>query len=90
VNISIYKTCTYYCYAGAMVWEGANAVKEGRKMLGATMPSESACGTIRGDFCIEVGRNVCHGSDAVESAEKEIALWFPPLTNIVKEDKTLL
>jgi nucleoside-diphosphate kinase len=57
----------------AMVWEGANVVKEGRKMLGATMPSESACGTIRGDFCIEVGRNVCHGSDAVESAEKEIA-----------------
>jgi nucleoside diphosphate kinase len=35
---------------GAMVWEGANVVKEGRKMLGATMPSESACGTIRGDF----------------------------------------
>jgi nucleoside-diphosphate kinase len=34
-------------------------------------------GTIRGDFCLEVGRNVCHGSDAVESAEKEIALWFP-------------
>ena len=62
---------------GAMVWEGANAVKEGRKMLGATMPSESACGTIRGDFCIEVGRNICHGSDSVDSAEKEIALWFP-------------
>ena len=81
MNISIYKTCTYYCYAGAMVWEGANAVKEGRKMLGATMPSESACGTIRGDFCIEVGRNVCHGSDAVESAEKEIALWFPEGVN---------
>jgi Nucleoside diphosphate kinase len=33
--------------------------------------------TIRGDFCIEVGRNICHGSDSVESAEKEIALWFP-------------
>ncbi|KAL7438494.1 hypothetical protein ACHAXH_003506 [Discostella pseudostelligera] len=38
----------------AMVWEGANVVKEGRKMLGATMPSESACGTIRGDFCVFV------------------------------------
>ena len=61
----------------AMVWEGKNVVLEGRKMLGATMPSESAMGTIRGDFCIEVGRNICHGSDAVESAEKEIALWFP-------------
>ena len=33
-------------------------------------------GTIRGDFCIEVGRNICHGSDSVENAEKEIALWF--------------
>ncbi|EEC47360.1 nucleoside diphosphate kinase 2 [Phaeodactylum tricornutum CCAP 1055/1] len=61
----------------AMVWEGKGAVKEGRKMLGATMPSESAMGTIRGDFCIEVGRNICHGSDAVESANAEIALWFP-------------
>merc|ERR1712232_584311 len=61
----------------AMVWEGVNAVKEGRKMLGATKPSESAMGTIRGDFCIEVGRNICHGSDSVESANAEIALWFP-------------
>mmetsp|Transcript_50913 Transcript_50913/g.57672 ORF Transcript_50913/g.57672 Transcript_50913/m.57672 type:complete len:149 (-) Transcript_50913:46-492(-) len=61
----------------AMVWEGNNAVLEGRKMLGATMPSDSAMGTIRGDFCIEVGRNICHGSDSVESANKEIAHWFP-------------
>lgn len=61
----------------AMVWQGKNVVAEGRKMLGATMPSDSAPGTIRGDYCIEVGRNICHGSDAVESAEKEIALWFP-------------
>ena len=61
----------------AMVWEGGNVVLEGRKMLGATKPAESAMGTIRGDFCIEVGRNVCHGSDSVESANKEIAHWFP-------------
>ena len=60
----------------AMVWEGKGAVKEGRKMLGATMPSESAPGTIRGDLCIEVGRNICHGSDSVESANHEIGLWF--------------
>jgi len=60
-----------------MVWEGKNAVLEGRKMLGATMPSDSAMGTIRGDFCIEVGRNICHGSDSVESAKNEIAHWFP-------------
>ena len=45
-------------------------------MLGATNPLESAPGTIRGDFCIEVGRNICHGSDSVENANKELALWF--------------
>jgi nucleoside-diphosphate kinase len=61
----------------AMVWEGKNACLEGRKMLGATMPSDSAMGTIRGDFCIEVGRNICHGSDSVEAANHEIAMWFP-------------
>lgn len=61
----------------AMVWEGKGVVKEGRKMLGATMPSDSAPGTIRGDYCIEVGRNICHGSDSVDSANHEIALWFP-------------
>ena len=60
----------------AMVWEGDNAVKTGRKMLGATKPFDSEPGTIRGDYCIDVGRNICHGSDAVESANAEIALWF--------------
>merc|ERR1711976_771656 len=59
-----------------MVWEGKGVVKTGRVMLGATNPADSAPGTIRGDYCIEVGRNICHGSDAVESANKEIALWF--------------
>jgi nucleoside-diphosphate kinase len=62
----------------AMVWEGDNAVLTGRKMLGATKPSDSAPGTIRGDYCIDVGRNIIHGSDAVESANAEIALWFTP------------
>lgn len=45
-------------------------------LLGATNPLASAPGTIRGDFAIDVGRNVCHGSDSVENAQKEIALWF--------------
>ena len=45
-------------------------------MLGATNPQDSLPGTIRGDFSIQIGRNICHGSDSVESAEKEIALWF--------------
>ena len=60
----------------AMVWEGKAVVATGRKMLGETNPLNSAPGTIRGDFCIDVGRNICHGSDSVESANKEIALWF--------------
>lgn len=45
-------------------------------LLGATNPLASAPGTIRGDYAIDVGRNVCHGSDSVENAKKEIALWF--------------
>ncbi|ETW85541.1 hypothetical protein HETIRDRAFT_470594 [Heterobasidion irregulare TC 32-1] len=61
----------------AMVWQGLDAVKTGRVMLGATNPLASAPGTIRGDFALAVGRNICHGSDAVESAEHEIKLWFP-------------
>ena len=68
----------------AMVWEGKGVVATGRKMLGATKPSESAPGTIRGDFCIEVGRNICHGSDSVESAEKEIAHWFANAEELTK------
>ena len=60
----------------AMVWEGHNVVKTGRKMLGATRPDDSEPGTIRGDFAVDVGRNVIHGSDSVESANKEIDLWF--------------
>jgi len=61
-----------------MVWEGKNVVKMGRMMLGETNPQASLPGSIRGDFSIEVGRNICHGSDAVESANAEIALWFKP------------
>jgi hypothetical protein len=59
-----------------MVWEGLNVVKTGRVMLGETNPRDSAPGTIRGDFCVDIGRNIIHGSDSVESAEKEINLWF--------------
>ena len=55
-----------------MVWEGVNAVATGRKMLGETKPFDSLPGTIRGDFCVDVGRNLCHGSDSVNSANDEI------------------
>ena len=60
----------------ALVLEGKNAVAEVRKLNGATNPLEAACGTIRGDFAQEVGRNVVHGSDSVASAEREIAISF--------------
>ncbi|TDG98416.1 hypothetical protein EPR50_G00218650 [Perca flavescens] len=60
----------------AMVWEGKGVVKTGRVMLGETNPADSKPGTIRGDFCIDVSKNIIHGSDSVESANKEIALWF--------------
>lgn len=59
-----------------MVWEGDGVVAAGRVILGATKPSESAPGTVRGDYAIDVGRNVCHGSDAVDTAKTEIGLWF--------------
>ncbi|GAA0146269.1 kinase [Lithospermum erythrorhizon] len=61
----------------AMVWEGKSVVSTGRTIIGATNPLASAPGTIRGDFAIDIGRNIIHGSDSVESARKEIALWFP-------------
>lgn len=60
----------------ALVLEGKNAVAEVRKLNGATNPLEAACGTIRGDFAQEVGRNVVHGSDSVASAQREIAIYF--------------
>ncbi|KAG7459797.1 hypothetical protein MATL_G00214470 [Megalops atlanticus] len=60
----------------AMVWQGLDVVKTARRMLGETNPADSLPGTIRGDFCVEVGRNVIHGSDSVESAQREISLWF--------------
>ena len=59
-----------------MVWEGKNVVATGRKIIGATNPLASEPGTIRGDFAIDVGRNIIHGSDSVESAKREISLWF--------------
>lgn len=60
----------------AMVWEGRGVVEEARKMMGKTKPSEAAPGTIRGDYGIEVGRNVIHGADAVASAQREIKIYF--------------
>ncbi|WP_290598070.1 MULTISPECIES: nucleoside-diphosphate kinase [unclassified Archaeoglobus] len=60
----------------AMVVEGRNAVKVVRSLVGATNPVEAAVGTIRGDFGLDVGRNIVHASDSLQSAEREISLFF--------------
>lgn len=60
----------------AMVWEGPNAVAAVRQTMGATRPTEAAPGTLRHDFALTIGRNLTHGSDTPENAEKEVALWF--------------
>merc|ERR1711931_316677 len=59
-----------------VVWEGKDVVRQGRVLLGETDPLKSKPGSIRGDFSIDMGRNIIHGSDSVESALKEIGLWF--------------
>lgn len=60
----------------AMVWEGDGVVASARKIIGATNPLSAEPGTIRGDLGVSVGRNLIHGSDAIETAQREIALWF--------------
>lgn len=60
----------------AMVWQGLNAVAVARAMMGKTNPADASPGTIRGDFAVFMGNNVVHGSDSLESAEREINLFF--------------
>ena len=76
-----YESLVAYITSGpviAMVWEGKEAVAAARATMGSTKPVESTPGTIRGDFGIEIGRNLVHGSDSGLNAEKEIALFFTP------------
>jgi nucleoside-diphosphate kinase len=60
-----------------MVWEGKNVVAVTRRLIGATNPQEASPGTIRGDYAVDIGRNVIHGSDSIESAQREIGIHFP-------------
>lgn len=60
----------------AMVWEGDGVIAGARKVIGATNPLAAEPGTIRGDLGANIGRNLIHGSDAPETAQSEIALWF--------------
>lgn len=62
----------------AMVWEGDQAVELCRSMIGKTDPLQAAPGTIRSDYGIHTNRNIIHGSDSIESARREIALFFEP------------
>ena len=72
----------------AMVWEANNAVALVRQTLGETNPANSPAGTIRGDFGIDIGRNLTHGSDSPESAEREVNLFFRP-EEIIPYDRSL-
>jgi len=60
----------------AMVWQGEGVVASARKIIGATNPLSAEPGTIRGDYGVTVGRNLIHGSDAIETAQREVKLWF--------------
>ena len=74
-----FNTLVEYVCSGpvlATVWEGTKSIEGGRKLIGATNPTASEPGSIRGDYAIEMGRNIIHGSDSVESATKEISHWF--------------
>ena len=63
----------------ALVFEGEEAIRAARQVIGATNPLEAAPGSIRGDFAIAVGQNMVHGSDSPESGERESRLFFPDL-----------
>ena len=62
----------------AMAWQGENAISLARQTMGATNPVDSAPGTIRGDLGVNIGRNIVHGSDGPESAQRELNLFFQP------------
>jgi nucleoside-diphosphate kinase len=72
----------------AMVWEGENVILTARQMMGATNPKDAAPGTIRGDFAVTVGKNMIHGSDSAQSAEREIGLFFKE-EELVSYEKTI-
>ncbi|MGH2875365.1 MAG: nucleoside-diphosphate kinase [Solirubrobacteraceae bacterium] len=63
----------------ALVLEGEAAIAAARQVIGATDPLKATTGSIRGDYAVAVGQNMVHGSDAPESAAREVALFFPDL-----------
>lgn len=71
-----------------MVWQGENVIELSRKMMGKTNPKDAEPGTIRGDYTMFVSKNIIHGSDSPESAEREISLFFQE-NELVEYDKAL-
>jgi nucleoside-diphosphate kinase len=74
-----YDSLVSYIVSGpvvAMVWEGKDAIAIARATMGSTNPATSPLGTIRGDFGVEIGRNLVHGSDSPETAKYEVGLFF--------------
>jgi nucleoside-diphosphate kinase len=63
----------------ALVVEGPNAVAATRRLMGVTNPVEATPGSIRGDYALEIGQNLVHGSDSPDSAKREIGIFFPGL-----------
>jgi nucleoside-diphosphate kinase len=63
----------------ALVLEGESAITAARQVIGATDPLKATTGSIRGDYAVAVGQNMVHGSDAPESAAREVGLFFPDL-----------
>ncbi len=79
---SFYEELVQFIASGplvAMVLEGEQAIQAARQVIGATDPLQASPGSIRGDYAIEVGTNMVHGSDARESAAREVALFFPKM-----------
>lgn len=73
-----------------MIWEGSNAVKVARDLIGATNPLSAAIGTIRGDFANFLSKNVIHGADSIESAKREIEIWFGnEIADVIHFDREL-
>ncbi|KAL2932801.1 Nucleoside diphosphate kinase 2 chloroplastic [Bienertia sinuspersici] len=76
---SFYQKLIDYITSGpvvCMAWEGVGVVASARKLIGATDPLQAEPGTIRGDFAVQTGRNVIHGSDSPDNGKREIGLWF--------------
>jgi len=86
---SFYENLISYIISGpvvAMAIEGNDAIQLVRRMCGPTAVCESLPGTIRGDYCLHTNKNIIHSSDSVESAERELKLFFQPYETVSWED----